>query len=1043
MSKEVSRNDWENHLLTNRNRLDARAFYFPYRNSEKALCGEPDMGDGFIPLNGQWDFNYSPTPAEAPENFQSEKFDSKAWDKIPVPSCWQMLGYGHPHYTNINYPFPVDPPHIPTENPTGCYRREFVLENDFKERQTFLRFEGVDSAFHVWVNGKEVGFSKGSRLPAEFDITKFTRPGKNIVAIKVYQWSDGSYMEDQDMWWLSGIFRSVYILTRPKIHVYDFQTTTILDGKYRDAVLHFKATVENSGDSAIRNSSLEFVLLSPTGEKVLKKTVSSEFDIDAGGTEVLEASAKVAEPMKWSAENPALYKLLITLKDSKGNVLETIPQNIGFRSIEMKDGNFLVNGVRIIFRGVNRHDHHPDFGRTVPFNSMLDDVLLMKRHNINAVRTSHYPNDPVFLDLCDKYGLYVIDECDQECHGFEPAGCWDQLSKDPEWKETHVDRMRRMVIRDRNHVCVIFWSLGNETKFGENHRAMASVARELDTTRLIHYERDLNAQVCDVYSRMYTGVDGITAFGEGKEPLKEWGEGQKNIPTDEYAGKKPLILCEYAHAMGNGPGGLKEYWEAFYKYKALQGGFIWEWLDHGIRRKTADGKEFFAYGGDFGDEPNDGNFVTDGLLFSDRTPSPGLIEYKKVLEPVLIEVEDIKGGKFKVTNRYDFSTIDHLKFNYTVEEEGIQVSSGAIPTPKIAAWKNKVITVDYEKPHFIPGKEYWMNINVTLASDTLWAKAGHEVAWAQFKIPAKENEISAPAVIIPKISCSETKTSLTISGNDFSMVYDSVRGIISEYNFSGRKIISSGPRINFWRAPTDNDRLGWGDQAQLEKKWRDAGLHWLQHRIDGFECRKIDSSTVQVSVKSRIAPPVFSRAFLCEYIYTVSGNGKMTIEAKGEPVGEWPIMIPRIGLEFAIPKEFSKVKWFGLGPGESYPDTRMAGKVGKFCKSVDELYTPYVYPQENGNRSDVRWISFCDLRGYGFQVCGAPLINFSAHNFTTQDLTAAKHTYDLHTREEIIVNLDYRQNGIGTASCGPGVLTQYQLKAEKFRFTVKFEPITA
>ena len=1042
MSKAVSRNDWENHLLTNRNRLDARAFYFPYRNSEKALCEKPDMSDGFIPLNGQWDFNHSPTPAEAPENFQTEKFDSTAWDKIPVPSCWQMLGYGHPHYTNVIYPFPVDPPRIPTENPSGCYRREFVIETDFKDKQIFLRFEGVDSAFHVWVNGKEAGFSKGSRLPAEFDITKFARPGKNILAVKVYQWSDGSYMEDQDMWWLSGIFRSVYILARPKIHVYDFQAITSLDDKYVDAVLGLKATVKNSGNSAIKNSSLEFILLDPAGNKILKKTVSAAFDIGAGETKILDVSAKVAAPVKWSAENPALYKLLITLKDSKDNVLETIPQNIGFRSIELKDGNFLVNGVRIIFRGVNRHDHHPDFGRAVPYDSMLKDVLLMKQHNINAVRTSHYPNDPVFLDICDQYGLYVIDECDQECHGFGTVGNWDQLAKDPEWKETHVDRMRRMVVRDRNHACVIFWSLGNETKFADNHRAMAALARKLDPTRLIHYEQDLSAETCDVYSRMYSGIDWITKFGEGKEPLKGWGE-QKDILPEEYAGKKPLILCEYAHAMGNGPGGFKEYWEAFYKYKALQGGFVWEWLDHGIRQKTADGKEFFAYGGDFGDEPNDGNFVTDGLLFPDRTPSPGLIEYKKVLEPVLIEAEDIKDGKFKISNRYDFISLEHLKFDYTVEEEGVQVSSGTIPTPKINAWKSKVISVDYEKPNFIPGQEYWLNIKVTLAADTLWAKAGHEIAWAQFKIPAKENEIAAPALVISKISYSENKTALTVTGNDCSVVFDSIRGIISSYNLSGRKIISKGPKINFWRAPTDNDRLGWGDQAQLEKKWRDAGMHWLQHRIDGFECKKIDASTVQVTVKSRIAPPVFTRAFLCEYIYTISGNGEMTIEAKGEPLGEWPLMIPKIGIQFEIPGEFSRVKWFGLGPGETYPDTRMAGKIGRFCKSVEELYTPYVYPQENGNRSDVRWVSFCDLRGYGFKVCAAPMINFSAHRFTTRDLTEAKHTYDLPLRDEITVNLDYRQNGIGTASCGPGVLPQYYLKAEKFGFTVKFKPVTA
>ena len=1038
MNHEATLNDWENPVLIHRDRLDARAFYLPYRSEGKAPGELPDLSDGFIPLNGQWDFHCAPSPAEAPEEFHAEAFDSSSWDKIPVPSCWQMLGYGHPHYTNVNYPFPVDPPRIPTENPTGCYRREFVIPAEVEDRQLFLRFEGVDSAFHLFINGKAAGFSKGSRLPAEFDISSFVRPGKNILAVKVYQWSDGSYMEDQDMWWLSGIFRSAYILARPKTHVYDIQTSTCLDDKYHDAVLQIKVAVTSSA-AAVETLSLAFVLSDSAGNKLIEKPISEAFEIGTGETKTLEVSTNVAVPAKWSAENPALYRLVLTLKDSKGNILEAIPLSIGFRSIEMKDGNFLVNGVRIMLKGVNRHEHHPDFGRSVPYESMLKDVLLMKQHNINAVRTSHYPNDPAFLDLCDQYGLYVIDECDQECHGFQSAGCTDRLSNDPEWREAHVDRMRRMVVRDRNHACVIFWSLGNESKFGDNHRAMAAVARELDPTRLIHYEQDHLAEVSDIYSRMYLDIDNLTAFGEGKETLV-WGV---EIPPAEYAGKKPLILCEYAHAMGNGPGGLKEYWEAFYKYKALQGGFVWEWMDHGIRKKTSDGKEFFAYGGDFGDEPNDGNFIADGLLFPDQTPSPGLIEYKKVLEPVLVEAVDVAKGEFQITSRYDFSTLGHLRMSYTVEAEGEQISSGTIPTPEIAAGKSKVITIEYATPRFLPGKEYWITLTAALDSDTLWAKAGHEIAWAQFEIPAKEKPMAAPAAVTAKIGYSETKTSLVVAGKDFSVAFDSVRGVISHLEFFGRKVISQGPRLNFWRSPIDNERGGWGDTGELEKKFLAAGIHWLQHRIDGFECRKLDGSTVQVLVKSRIAPPIFTRAFLCSTLYTISGSGEISVEVHGEPTGEWPIMIPKIGLHLSIPGDLSRVEWFGLGPGESYPDTRMAGKVGRFCRSVDELHTPYVYPQENGNRSDVRWVSFCDFRGYGFLVSGDPLFHFSAHRFTTQDLTAAKHGCDLPVRDDITVNLDHKQNGIGSASCGPGVLPQYQLKAERFEFKLRIKPLHA
>jgi beta-galactosidase/evolved beta-galactosidase subunit alpha len=563
---------------------------------------------------------------------------------------------------------------------------------------------------------------------------------------------------------------------------------------------------------------------------------------------------------------------------------------------------------------------------------------------------------------------------------------------------------------------------------------MAAAARKIDPTRLIHYERDLRAEVSDVFSRMYPSIVELEKYGEGKEEF-DGGAGEK-IPPEKYAGK-PLILCEYAHAMGNGPGGLKEYWETFYKYKSLQGGFVWEWLDHGIRQKTADGREYFAYGGDFGDQPNDGNFVTDGLVFPDRTPSPGLIEYKKVLEPVLVEVVDSAASKVRITNRYDFISLDHLSLSWTVEADGVVVQSGVFATPKIPAGKSETMTVPWSVPNPKSGAEYWLTVKFTLASDTVWAKAGHEVAWGQIPLPVKKEK--AAAVISSKVSCREEGNLIQVAGNDYSLTFSKVWGVISDWTLGGRKVMTRGPRLNFWRATTDNDRAGWGDE-RCDFNWRAAGLHWLQHRIDEVTLEKADSQHVQIKVRSRIAPPVYAQAMVCEYTYDIDGDGRVRIDIHGKPQGQWPVVIPRIGLQLELAGDLDQVSWFGRGPGESYPDSKQAARIGRFGCTVDELYTPYVYPQENGNRSEVRWARFTDRQGRGLKVEGLPLLNFSAHRFTTEDLDKARHTYELPRRENITLNLDLVQQGLGTASCGPGVLQQYKLKPEEFTFALQFIP---
>lgn len=1006
--------DWENPSLVHRNRLPARAYADAYPDRGTILSGQSSPWRRT--LNGRWQFHFATSPAEAPAGFEREDFDTNKWNDIPVPSNWQMLGYGRPHYTNVMYPFPVDPPRVPTENPTGSYRREFDVPDSWQGMRVRLRFEGVDSAFHVWVNGHEAGFSKGSRVPAEFDITDLVSTGRNNLAVRVYQWSDGSYCEDQDMWWLSGIFREVYLVAVPDTHVRDVTVRTSFDEAYHDAVLSVHADVSNLGGSLARLV-LEAELLDLDGQ--VAASFSSAVDAEAGGEVGVDMEMPVQTPRKWSAETPTLYQLLLTLKSASGDVVEVTPLNVGFRQVEMRESLLLVNGVAIKFKGVNRHEFHPDLGRAVPLDTMIQDILLMKRHNVNAVRTSHYCDDPRWYDLCDYYGIYLIDECDLETHGFGYCNWEGNPASDPEWECACVDRMERMVQRDKNHPSVIIWSLGNESAFGRNHEAMTARARELDPTRPIHYEGDQELRVADVFSQMYTHVDKVEAIGRGDD-----GAGPESFT------RMPFILCEYAHAMGNGPGGLKEYWETIYRYPRLQGAFVWEWVDHGIRRRTEDGREYFAYGGDFGDQPNDGNFVCDGLIFPDRVPSPGLVELKKNIEPVKLEAVDLASGRFRVINRYDFRDLSHLHLSWTLTADGAVVRSGSLPTPEVAPGSSVEIEVPLEASALSPGKKHYLTLSFTLSGDETWAERGHEVAWAQFEVPAPEG-VAPPTAALPRLDVQENGTVVRVSGPDFAIDFDRVHAVISEWIVNGVRIMNRGPRLDFWRATTDNDR-SWTNA----KAWRDAGLPALRHRVDCFEARRIDEGVVQVRAAVRIAPPVYCRAFVCEYVYTVRGSGDVVLEASGEPVGDWPETLPKIGLQMTLPGSMDRVSWFGRGPGESYVDTKQAQRFGLYSMSVAELHTPYIRPQENGNRTDVSWVALKDIRGFGLLAEGMPTLDFSARCFTTEDLEDARHTVDLAARDEITLNLDYRHNGIGSASCGPGPWEQYLLRPEPFRFSV-------
>ncbi|GAC1639021.1 MAG: glycoside hydrolase family 2 TIM barrel-domain containing protein [Herpetosiphon sp.] len=1037
-SRARNPHDWENQHVLHSNRLPARARFATYPDQAAARLGAPSPWE--LSLNGTWRFHYASTPVEAPQNYAAEEYSDAAWDSLPVPGNWQMHGYGRPHYTNVRYPFPIDPPHVPSENPTGSYRTGFHMPVHWSNRRLILRFDGVDSAFEVHVNGRPVGFSKGSRMTAEFDVSSVVRPGENLLAVRVYQWSDGSYLEDQDMWWLSGIFRDVTLLALPTVTVWDLAIDPGLHSDLRVASLHVHATMMETV-STTTNHRLELQLFDADHRPV--QGVEATADLAFGAAEPLsvDLTTMVNAPRLWSADDPYLYTVLLTLRDERGDIVAVVLQRLGFRRVEITGVQLVVNGRAIKLRGVNRHEHHPDLGRALPRETMLEDVVLMKRHNINTVRTSHYPPHPYFLDLCDTYGLYVIDEADLECHGLMYAQQPYFLSADPSWRSAYVDRMMRMVERDKNHACVIMWSLGNESGFGANHEAMAAWCRAMHPGFLIHYEGDHHGKISDVISQMYTSVPHVVAFGAGIGDVGDETQGKPLVLRSEYA-EKPFFLCEYGHAMGNGPGGLTDYWDAFKHYDRLLGGCIWEWIDHGIRTTTPDGCGYFGYGGDFGDEPNDGNFVCDGLLFPDRTPSPGLTEYKKVLEPVSVELLELgtDGARIQLHNRYDFVVLDHLHASWELTEDGIVTSAGVFILPPVQPSASASVAIPYVEPCPTPGAIYHLTLHFTLAHATTWAAAGHEVAFAQFKLPLHvPRRHVPPSSDTTPVLWSETNGRLQIQSGVNQLSFDLARGVIDTWSAAGSQLLLAGPRLTFWRAAIENEARGSG--SQVLNDWHRRFMHQMQHRVVDMNWERIDATTMRVTVRSCIAPPVYEAAWDCIYCYTI-GNGHVHLEVTGTPRGDWPPTIPRIGLELSVPATFGRITWLGNGPGESYADSNQAARFGLWRASVDDLLTPYVRPQENGNHTDTHWVALRDARDGGLRAVGDPAFEFSAHRFSTDDLDRAQHTCDLMPRQSIILHLDYRQNGLGTGSCGPGVMPKYQLHAVPFVFRVHLRPTT-
>jgi beta-galactosidase/beta-glucuronidase len=1036
--------DWQNPSMVERNKVRGRAHYIPFQDRKTAVIGNRFSSDHFQLLNGKWNFHYSPNPSQSPEEFFRTDFDDSSWDQVDVPGNWQMQGYDKPIYTNVQYPFPIKEfPLVPEEdNPTGSYRLKFTIPQSWVEKRTFIVFEGVDSAFHLWINGHEVGYSQDSRVTAEFDITAYIQPGDNLLAAKVYRWSDGSYLEDQDFFRLSGIYRDVYLISRPKIFIRDFFINADLDDTYTDGILSVKASIQNSSYEQVGNYALEVDVIDQGGHSILPEPITiwhiASFSIFSHRRQRYEPTAKlnieprteilfanqcrVKQPAQWSSEHPSLYKLLITLRDDAGTVQEVLTAQVGFRKAEIKNGRFYINNVPIYFRGVNRHEHDPIRGHAISIESMIQDIQLMKQYNINAVRTCHYPDDPAWYDLCDQYGIYIMDEANLESHG-----AWDIPSKDPKWINAFMERGIRMVERDKNHPCVVVWSLGNESGYGPNHAAMASWIKEYDTSRPIHYESVLNypslpKAPIDMVSTMYPSLDRLIELATS--------------PTDT----RPMVMCEYAHAMGNSCGNLKEYWEIIESHERCIGGFIWDWVDQGILQKSETGVPWFAYGGDFGDFPNDKNFCINGLIAPDRSIHPSLIEYKKIIQPVKCYAVDPLAGKFTVQNKYFFSDLSHLNISWLIEAEGKVLQEGRISAIEVNPGENAEIIIPFKLASLKSGSENWLTIYFQQKEKTDWAAEGHIVAWDQFllPIPVQEN-ISMKPGKGPQLHLDQSETEINISGDSFSIEFDKKAGLLRAYRLEGNNLLVQGPKFKGWRAPTDNDNTEWGDQ-KAAIHWRNAGLDRLEHSIRTVQWNLFDKNHANISVHAFVSAPDIGKGFEIKYTYDVLGNGDIWVNTEIQPDKELP-PLPRIGLELILPPGFETLTWYGRGPHESYCDRKESARVGVFTGSVSEQYHPYIYPQETGNKTDVRWAALLNKSGYGLMAIGMPLFETCALHFTAEDLSTAEHTFQLIPRSETIWNIDWKQTGLGGNSCGPGTLPQYRIFPSPVTFQFCLSPI--
>ncbi|APZ45929.1 hypothetical protein BW723_06310 [Polaribacter reichenbachii] len=1024
---EKSPQDWENPEVFKINKENARASFIPYQTEKQAKEDKAVNSPFYTSLNGTWKFNLAQNPSERPFYFFKQDYDISDWKDITVPGNWETQGFDIPIYTNVKYPHEKTPPKIQEEyNPVGSYRKTFTITKEDLEREVFLHFGAVNSAMYVWVNGKKVGYSEDSKTPAEFNISKYIVKGENQLSVEIYRWSDASYIEDQDFWRLSGITRDVYLLTRNKTHIKDFWSKADLTNGYKDGQYSLDIILSKQAKT---NGFVQFQLFDTDGNEVLNEQ-----------KQINNSNIYFEQTLKdvntWNAENPYLYQLVVTLKDKAETTLECIGTQVGFRKVEQQNGQLLVNGKAILVKGVNLHEHHEKTGHFVDEKTILKDIKLMKSFNINAVRTSHYPQPEVFYKLCNKYGLYVVDEANIETHGM---GATNQSSFDksihpaylPEWEAAHLDRFKNMVERDKNNPSIILWSLGNECGNGKVFYDGYDWIKQRDNTRLVQFEQAGQNRNTDVVCPMYPGINSLIKYAKNN--------------TD-----RPYIMCEYAHAMGNSVGNLQDYWDVIEKYPVLQGGFIWDWVDQGLIKKAEDGTEYWAYGGDFGpkDVPSDGNFCLNGLVNPDRTPKPHLWEVKKVYQN--IKFKKSSNNNYIVENNFDFSNLNEYRFQYKFELNGKTILENNLNI-NVAPHQKGILKIETPK-NFDATKELILTISAIAKKDKGILDKDHEVAWQQFILHTPKQIFSSKNT--SNIHIENSNSAIEIKNENVNATFNKTTGILTSLSFNnGKNIIKdkNGFTPNFWRAPIDND---FGNN--LHKKSRIWRYTTKNRKLASIKATMQNKNAV-VNVMYNLLNQQDQKIASFQIKYTIKENGAILVDNTFRKTQKDLPDLPRLGLNIQLLKDFDQLSFYGRGPFENYWDRKTGAKIGLYKGLVDDFNWAYIRPQENGNKTDVRWFSLTDKSGKGFKIYGLPTINFSAHHSIMEDFESLertdgrqskgdtvinRHTIDVKVRDLTSLNIDFKQMGVGgDTSWGAETHKEYKLLDKTYKYSFLIEPI--
>lgn len=1018
---------WENPAVSQINKEAPHAHFIPYLSVEQSRLENKWQSPLLMSLNGVWQFHLSQNPSERPYWFFKNNFDTRKWGSINVPANWELEGYDYPIYTNVQYPFPASPPLVPKAyNPVGSYKRMFTIPKDWKGKEVLLHIGAASSMVNVWVNEQYAGYSEDSKTPAEFNITKYIEKGKNSLAIEIFRWCDGSYLEDQDFWRMSGITRDIYLVARENNSLRDFRVTSTLDPTYKDGIFELELQLNKFGNDNSGATEVN-VVLNDQGKTLQEFNGVAEND-------KISFSCVIPDVKKWSAETPDLYELVISLKKNH-KIFEVVRQEVGFRTVEVLKGNLLVNGKYIYLKGTNMHEHDQKTGKVVSKELMLTDIKLMKEHNINAMRCSHYPQPELWYELCNKYGLYLIDEANIESHGMGYGE--KSLAKNESWKDAHLYRTRNMFERDKNQPCVIIWSLGNEAGNGVNFMATYEYLKSVDKTRPVQYEQAHGGANTDIMCPMYMRIGDMVKYA-------------KSNPV------KPLIQCEYAHAMGNSVGNLQDYWNVIEKYPALQGAFIWDWVDQGLLTKNEAGEEFWAYGGDFGPDtvPSDGNFCLNGLINPDRKPKPHLLEVKKVYQYIGFNAVDLKKGLISIRNKYAFKNLSDFDFIWEIYGDGSLIENGRLDDKNIEPGDSLIVKIPST---FIPqkGTEYYLSVHAKLKNNWSLLEAGTELAAEQFLLPVFEPVSKSSQANYPLENWNETDNSVAVTGKDFTFEFDKTNGVITSLKKQGVEMVKQGLKPNFWRAPTDND---FGNNLHKRSRiWRTAGENC---KVISVKLAKKGDFGIELKAEYEINDEENAKIGEYQTTYTVYGSGDIIVEnhfkmAHNKPLPE----IVRMGMNMQMPRKFDQMTWYGRGPQESYQDRKTSAFVGLYKGSVADQYWAYMRPQENGNKTDVRWLTVTDLNGNGLLFEGMPLLEVSAHHnlqvdfesmertdgrVTKGTVVVRRHVNDVKPRDLTSVNIDYKQMGVGgDDSWGAWVHDEYRLREKEYSYSFRMRAITA